>query len=240
MATTTTGDTTPHTPFLGDTVKNLAVGTPVLAGQYRVELATGTWWWSDEVYRMYGYEPAQVTPGPEILRARRHPDDQDRVIREAVRSLRSGHSFTCAQRVVDVHGRARTLLVTGQAVRSERGPVLVGQVCDVTPLQHEAVARAAQRSVDNAMATTATIEQARGVLMAVHGVSEEEALTMLTERASAAGVDLRTTAAQLLAGLTGKARLGGSAATRVGRILASVVPVKKTRTNDPLLTRRAA
>ncbi len=240
MATTTTGDTTPHTPFLGDTVKNLAVGTPVLAGRYRVELATGTWWWSDEVYRMYGYEPAQVTPGPEILHARRHPDDQDRVIREAVRSLRSGHSFTCAQRVVDVHGRARTLLVTGQAVRSERGPVLVGQVADVTPLQHEAVARAAQRSVDNAMATTATIEQARGVLMAVHGVSEEEALTMLTERASAGGVDLRTTAAHLLAGLTGKARLGGAAATRVGRILAAVVPVKKTRVNDPLLTRRAA
>ncbi|MFI2488998.1 PAS and ANTAR domain-containing protein [Promicromonospora kroppenstedtii] len=238
--TTTTGDTTQHTPFLGDTVKNLAVGTPVLAGQYRVELATGTWWWSDEVYRMYGYEPAQVVPGPEILHARRHPDDQDRVIREAVRSLRSGHTFTCAQRVVDVHGRARTLLVTGQAVRSERGPVLVGQVADVTPLQHEAVARAAQRSVDNAMATTATIEQARGVLMAVHGVSEEDALTMLTERASAAGVDLRTTAAHLLAGLSGKERLGGGAATRVSRILASVVPVKKTRANDPLLTRRAA
>ncbi|WP_169736365.1 PAS and ANTAR domain-containing protein [Promicromonospora kroppenstedtii] len=238
--TTTTGDTTQHTPFLGDTVKNLAVGTPVLAGQYRVELATGTWWWSDEVYRMYGYEPAQVVPGPEILHARRHPDDQDRVIREAVRSLRAGHTFTCAQRVVDVHGRARTLLVTGQAVRSERGPVLVGQVADVTPLQHEAVARAAQRSVDNAMATTATIEQARGVLMAVHGVSEEDALTMLTERASAAGVDLRTTAAHLLAGLSGKARLGGGAATRVSRILASVVPVKKTRANDPLLTRRAA
>jgi hypothetical protein len=76
--------------------------------------------------------------------------------------------------------------------------------------------------------------------MAVHGVGEEEALTMLTERASAAGVDLRTTAAHLLGGLSGGSGLGGSAATRVGRILAAVVPVKKTRSNDPLLTRRAA
>ncbi|MFI9485397.1 PAS and ANTAR domain-containing protein [Promicromonospora sp. NPDC052451] len=224
---------------IGDLLKHLAVGTPVLAGQYRVDLTTGTWWWSDEVYRMYGYQPDDVQPGLAALRSHRHPDDPDRVVHEAVRSLRAGRPFSCAHRIVDAHGRIRTLLVTGQAVRSERGPDLVGQVADVTPLQREAVSREARRSVDSAMASAATIEQARGILMAVHGVAEEEALTMLTERASAAGTDLRTTAAHLLAGLSGTG-LGAPAAKHVRRILAEVAPERKSRVHDPLLTRRVA
>src|SRR5690606_25299816 len=40
-----------------DLIRNLTAGTSVLSGQYRIELESGTWWWSDEVYRMYGYQP---------------------------------------------------------------------------------------------------------------------------------------------------------------------------------------
>ncbi|MCP2263075.1 PAS and ANTAR domain-containing protein [Promicromonospora thailandica] len=224
----------------GDLVRTIAAGTPVVSGQYRVALATGTWWWSDEVYRLYGYEPDEVKPGRAVLRARRHPDDQDRVVHEAVRALRAGHPFTCAQRIVDTHGRTRTLMVSGQAVRTASGPELVGQVADVTPLQREAVAREARRAVDGAMASAATIEQARGVLMAVHGLTEEDALTMLTERAATAGADLRSVAAQLLAGLAEPGALGAPAARQVRRVLAEVVPTKRSRVHDPLLTRRAA
>src|SRR5690606_3824569 len=126
--------------------------------------------------------------------------------------LRAARPFTCAQRIVDAHGRSRTLLVTGQGVRTEHGPEIVGQVADVTPLQREAVTREARRAVDGAMASAAVIEQARGVLMAVHGLTEEDALTRLTERAAATGADLRAVATQLVGGLSGSGGLGAPAA----------------------------
>lgn len=224
----------------GDLIRNLTAGTSVLSGQYRIELESGTWWWSDEVYRMYGYQPDEVRPGISVLKARRHPDDQDRVVHEALRSLRAARPFTCAQRIVDAHGRSRTLLVTGQGVRTEHGPEIVGQVADVTPLQREAVTREARRAVDGAMASAAVIEQARGVLMAVHGLTEEDALTRLTERAAATGADLRAVATQLLGELSRTGGLGAPAARHVDTVLAEVTPAKRSRVHDPLLTRRAA
>ena len=31
--------------------------------------------WSDNLYRIYGYEPGEVTPSPEVVYALVHPDD---------------------------------------------------------------------------------------------------------------------------------------------------------------------
>ncbi|SDG20660.1 hypothetical protein SAMN04487781_4008, partial [Cellulosimicrobium cellulans] len=34
-------------------------------GQFRLDLGTGTWWWSSETYRVHGFEPGDVVPTTE-------------------------------------------------------------------------------------------------------------------------------------------------------------------------------
>ncbi|MDF9875422.1 ANTAR domain-containing protein [Cellulosimicrobium cellulans] len=42
------------------TLHPLSLGDDTTSGQYRVDLATDTWWWSAETYRLHGFEPGDV------------------------------------------------------------------------------------------------------------------------------------------------------------------------------------
>ncbi|WP_344250374.1 PAS domain-containing protein [Isoptericola hypogeus] len=223
-----------------DLAASLAVGTHVLVGQYRVDLGSGRWWWSDEVFLVHGYEPGGVEPGLEVMRARQHPDDRDRVVREAMASLRTGRPFACAHRVVDARGRTRELLVTGQVRRGRDGRAaeVVGYVVDATPLQREAVDREVRRAIDSAFVSAASIEQAKGVLMATRGLDAAAAERVLAEAAGAAGCGLREAAAQLMAGLSRGSGFGEVADRRVQDVLAGVRPSKRPHVHEPQLARR--
>ncbi|MGO1180761.1 PAS and ANTAR domain-containing protein, partial [Cellulosimicrobium funkei] len=182
----------------------LAVGTHLLVGQYRVELGTGTWWWSDEVYTMHGWAPGDVQPSLDALRSRKHPDDRARVVRAATEAIRSGRPFSCAHRIVDGHGKARSVVVTGQGRRDARGRVveIAGYVVDVTPTHKEALERESQRAVTRAFVAQAAVEQVKGVLMAVHGVDDVAAGQLLAEAAGEAGVPVQETASQVMRALS--------------------------------------
>jgi PAS fold len=60
---------------------------------------TGTWeWdlesdelmWSDNMYRLLGVGPGEVTPSPEYVLSRMHSDDRERVGRELDAARRDG------------------------------------------------------------------------------------------------------------------------------------------------------
>ena len=86
-------------------MRTMGLGTNLLVGTYRVELTSGTWWWSDEVYTMHGWKRDEIEPGLDALRSRKHPDDRSRVVRAASQALRVGRPFACAHRIVDRNGR---------------------------------------------------------------------------------------------------------------------------------------
>lgn len=218
----------------------LALGTHLLVGQYRVELATGEWWWSDEVYAMHGWGPGDVEPGLDALRSRKHPDDRARVVRAGTEALRSGRPFSCAHRIVDGHGRARSVVVTGQGRRDARGRVveIAGYVVDVTPVQREALDREATRAVTRAFVSAAAVEQAKGVLMAVHGVDEPEAAQLLAEAAGANGTPVQEAAAQVMKALSRAGGVGPTAEATVAGALAAVKPPARPRAHDAQLARR--
>src|SRR5690606_23354413 len=96
----------------------LAVGTHLLTGSYRAESGSGRWWWSDEVDVMLGHQPGAVEAGAQALESRLHPDERGRLVHDAARALAAGGPVTTARRIVDAHGRTRTLLVTAQARRN--------------------------------------------------------------------------------------------------------------------------
>ncbi|WP_240644249.1 PAS and ANTAR domain-containing protein [Antribacter gilvus] len=225
---------------VGELTEALGLGTNLLVGRYRVELTTGTWWWSDEVYAMHGWERGEVEPGLDALVSRKHPDDRARVVRAATEALRAGKPFACAHRIIDGHGRSRAVVITGQGRRDPRGrsAELAGYVVDVTPVQKEALDRESDRAVTRAFVSQAVVEQAKGVLIAVRGVDEGTATRTLLEAASGAGVPLHTAAAQVMTALTGKGAMDGVAEATVAGALAAVHPVERPRGHDPLLTRR--
>jgi hypothetical protein len=224
----------------GDLSRALGLGTNLLVGRYRVELDSGNWWWSEEVYTMHGWKRNEVEPGLEALRSRKHPDDRSRVVRAAGEALRLGRPFACAHRIVDRSGRTRSVVVTGQGSLSpeSHSPELVGYVVDVTPVQKEALERKSDGAVNRAFVSQAMIEQAKGVIVAVRGVDEAAATELLAEAAKRVGVSLRLAADQVMAAL--RAREDGVAVTpdALTQALDGVQPVGRPRGHDPLLTRR--
>ncbi|PZR52176.1 diguanylate cyclase [Xylanimonas oleitrophica] len=220
-------------------VQALAVGTPVLVGSYRVELATGKWWWSDEVYLMHGRTPGEIEPNLDALCSRKHPDDRTRLVRTAASALRSGKPFATTHRIVDATGKARSVVVTGQA-RRERGRVthVLGYIVDVTAVQREALERESQQAVDRAFVHAAAVEQVKGVFMIVKGIDDITASRELADIASRVGIPVHTAAAQIMGALAKAQGTGPTAEATLEAACAAVHPVERPRGHEAQLTRR--
>ncbi|GAA1728389.1 hypothetical protein GCM10009809_24960 [Isoptericola hypogeus] len=237
----------------------LGAGTQLLVGRYRVEAATGAWWWSDEVYLIFGREPGAIEPGPEVLRAHMHPDDRERLSRTATVALGGGRPFAGAHRIVDDHGRTRTVVVTGQGRPGDDGRTtqVVGYVIDASPVAREALEREAQRAVSRAFVAAAAAERAKGAIMAVCGVDESVATEVLGDAGAQVGVSAQTAGVQMMQALAQgspehpdpdrpagarsvveAALPGEDAAARLSRALATVHPVDRPHGHDAQLARR--
>src|ERR1700687_4122188 len=106
---------------------------------------TGSWawnvatrqsvYWSQENYRLFGFDPEGGIPSDEVLYQRIHPEERDRVGRETVlESLDEGAHFDVDFRVVLPGGAIKYVRSTGHPVRNVSGDLLeyVGTSIDVT------------------------------------------------------------------------------------------------------------
>lgn len=106
---------------------------------------TGTWeWdlesddliWSDNMYRLLGVRPGEVTPSPDYVLSRMHPADQDRVAQELDAAREDGRLPNVTYRVLWPDGGVRWLRSFSELAESRDGHPLrmVGAVQDVTEL----------------------------------------------------------------------------------------------------------
>jgi PAS domain S-box-containing protein len=106
---------------------------------------TGSWawnvatrqsvYWSQENYRLFGFDPEGGIPSDEVLYQRIHPEDRDRVGRETIlKSLDEGAHFDVDFRIVLPGGAIKYVRSTGHPVRNISGDLLeyVGASIDVT------------------------------------------------------------------------------------------------------------
>ncbi|GAA1855167.1 PAS and ANTAR domain-containing protein [Myceligenerans crystallogenes] len=229
-----------HPPLsLADLTDALGVGTSLLVGRYRVELSSGHWWWSDELYAMHGWDRREVEPGLQVLRSRKHPDDRVRTVRAVGEALRAGRSFACGHRIVRKDGTTRSLIVVGQGRRGvpAGGPEVVGYVVDITPVQKQALERRAAWVVSQAFVSRAVVEQAKGVVAVVRGIDDDAAEQVLHDAARSVGVPLHVAAEQVNHALRTGEKPGATPAA-LNRALGTIHPVERPRGRDPLLTRR--
>ncbi|HSE10866.1 MAG TPA: PAS and ANTAR domain-containing protein [Nocardioidaceae bacterium] len=198
--------------------------TTVITGPYgpfRYDVARQRWWWSDDLYRIHGFEPGDVVPTTELLTRHKHPDDAavaTAIIRNA---FTSGEPFALWHRIIDARLRTRTVVSVGDGVRDKSG-VLVevrGYMVDVTGSKRSQTARDIDEAVRRSAASRGTIEQAKGVIMVTLAVDADEAFARLKRSSQNANVKLRDLAAELLGKLDEMRQSGLDARQAVESVL---------------------
>ncbi len=92
-------------------------------GSFDWEPATGRTWWSDEMYRILGYEPQSVDPTYVAFVARVHPADQPRVAARMAATMRHDAPYQFEFRVVRPDGETRVVRADAALVRDAAGAV---------------------------------------------------------------------------------------------------------------------
>ena len=90
--------------------------------------------WSDEVYRLWGYEPGKVVPSRELLLKGIHPEDRPLIYKALTRAEKEGRGDHIIFRVVRPDGSVRILQGQGGVVFGSDGrpEKLFGTAFDIT------------------------------------------------------------------------------------------------------------
>ena len=193
----------------------LAGGDAHRVGRFEFFVADQRWVWSDSVARMHGYQPGQVRPTTELLLSHKHPDERAKVA-EVLQRVKSGGLFSSRHRIIDANGRTRWMVVVSDRMTDPSGQVVgtQGYYIDVTDgLQSDLTT-----AVSQVVKSRATIEQAKGVLMAAYGIDADRAFEILTWRSQSTQMKLKTVAAQFMEALMQEG-LSGESVSTVDRLL---------------------
>jgi PAS domain S-box-containing protein len=99
-----------------------------------MDIATGNCVWSDEFFRICGYEPGELEPSSEIGFQIIHPDDRDRAAQQVNEVLETGTPYNIEKRIVQPDGTVRWVRSIGEVIYDDRGEPakLVGSFLDIT------------------------------------------------------------------------------------------------------------
>src|SRR5215831_8085471 len=90
--------------------------------------------WSQEHFRLFGFDPERGTPSFEIFLRRIHPDDRDRAVEVIETAIREATDYELDWRIVSPDGAIRYIHAEGHPVFNSNGDLVesVGTVMDVT------------------------------------------------------------------------------------------------------------
>ena len=107
-----------------------------LGGIWEWRIGDGHLTWSDEVFRLFGLRPGEITPDYRTFLDFVHPLDRQRVEHAVELALESGR-YRVEHRIIDGRGGERRVVERGQLVRDEAGNPLrmFGTVEPLPPLE---------------------------------------------------------------------------------------------------------
>lgn len=111
-------------------------------GSWQRDFASDTLYWSDEIFRIFGFAPQQITASYAAFETLIHPDDL-RTLESALASMRSGEApLSIDYRLVRPDGEVRTVHEQGRAFFADDGSLLrtAGTIQDITERKHVEVA----------------------------------------------------------------------------------------------------
>lgn len=162
------------------------------------------WEWSDEVYRIHGYQPGQVAVTTALVLSHKHPEDAGAVaallkdIRASRRPLSSRH------RMIDANGDEHFVVLVGDLLRDDVGTVVGthGYYIVAGPAWAAAEQKIITEKVTQIAEGRGPIERVKGMLMLIYGIEPEAAFELLKWRSQLTNVKLRAIVDQLTRELT--------------------------------------
>ncbi|MGW4335172.1 PAS and ANTAR domain-containing protein [Rhodococcus koreensis] len=179
-------------------------GEPQRVGSFRFFLDGQRWEWSDTVAQMHGYTPGEVTPTTELLLSHKHPEDKPHVARMLDRLITDAEPFSSKHRIIDTTGNIRQVVVVGDRMHDDTGAVIgtTGFYIDITDSHRSDVKDSVDETVAALEQSRSVIEQAKGALMLVYGITADRAFDILTWRSQKTNTRLRTIAERIVLGFT--------------------------------------
>jgi PAS domain S-box-containing protein len=122
------------------------------AGNWVLEIGTGSIYWSAEIYRILGIDP-RTTPTRELFLEHVHPEDRAAVDDSVQRSIKERSALAIEHRIVRADGQIRFVHASGKILTDESGrpSKLVGTTQDISERkEHAAALRAANAELATA------------------------------------------------------------------------------------------
>lgn len=127
--------------------EQLAHGSQVLrvaveigkVGLWDWNVETGELTWSDEHYRMEGYEVGEIVPSYETWADRIHPEDRAATEARVARAMETGEDYVNEYRAVHPDGEVRWLSARGRFLydKDNRPVRMLGAMVDITERRHQ-------------------------------------------------------------------------------------------------------
>jgi PAS domain S-box-containing protein len=156
-------------------------------GSWGWNLATGDRTWSDETFRILGYDPGS-SPTRDMFRElflqRVHPEDVPFVRGNIDRAASEGRGFEIEHRLLMPDGSVKYARVVAHAVRDQRGQLeLIGALMDVT------AAKRAEQDLHQAQADLANVSRATTLGEVAASIAHEvnQPITAVVSNAEACG-----------------------------------------------------
>ncbi|WP_278262123.1 PAS and ANTAR domain-containing protein [Nocardia sp. AG03] len=177
----------------------IGTGTQQPIGSFRFWFGEKRWEWSDEVAAMHGYAPGQVEPTTELLLSHQHPDDRDRVAGAITTMIENSEPFSSRHRIIDTAGFEHEVIAVTDLIHDDHDAVIgiLGYYIEITDLVDDGTDQEGAESYEGRQ----TIEQAKGALMLIYGLTSDQAFRLLRWRSQESNVRLRALATQLVAEL---------------------------------------
>ena len=177
-------------------------------GRFWYYIDEDRWQWSDELARLHGYESAAVVvPTSDILLRHKHPDDKERVAELIERVRRGDEPFSSRHRIVDLIGNVVPVIVLAELIvdpttgrRRGTSGFYVAEpptraMTATTDAYVKKIPGSGGMDIDEVVRRRATIERAKGALMLVYRLDEQQAFDLLVWRSQESNTKLHTLAA---------------------------------------------
>jgi two-component system sensor histidine kinase UhpB len=105
-----------------------------LFGSWEADVITGDFKWSDEIFRIYGYEPGEIPPGQDVILHHIHPDDRAFYQHALFSILKEQDEYASEIRIIDKHGIDKFISYKIVVRRNVEGELtrLLGVMQDIT------------------------------------------------------------------------------------------------------------
>ena len=186
------------------------------AGRYTYAPRSGTWWWSPEMFALHGVPAGTAEASTDLLLRCLHHDDRNRTQAAITGASTEGRPFTVRTRVVGPDGRSRAVVLHGEPETSASGEVTAvhGIAIDVSECPEDGEGQDRSSALEAevgqmraAMASRATIEQAKGILMLLTSCSDQVAFELLAHISSHTHRKVREVALSITESASGHSRL---------------------------------